>query len=63
MAVTQKACDQVRIEKEIPLSYLEKECLKLLSQQNRDHGINLANEICKKHRREGRYFDEILDEA
>ena len=63
VAVTQKACDQVRIEKEIPLSYLEKECLKLLSQQNRDHGINLANEICKKHRREGRYFDEILDKA
>lgn len=63
VAVTQRACDHVRIEKEIPLSFLEKECLKLLSQQNRVHGINLANEICKKHRREGRYFDEILEDA
>lgn len=28
VAKTQNACNQVRIEREIPLSYLEKECLK-----------------------------------
>jgi transcriptional regulator with XRE-family HTH domain len=63
VAKTEKGCGQVRVEHEIPLSYLEKECLKRLSQQNRAHGIALANDICKKHRREGRYFDEILDDA
>lgn len=25
-------------------------------------GITLANEICRKYRREGRFFDEILEE-
>ena len=63
VAITQKACNQIRIEREIPLSYLEKECLKSLSQKNRDQGISLANDICKIHRREGRFFDEILDDA
>lgn len=24
--------------------------------------ISLANEICKKYRREGKYFDEIINE-
>jgi hypothetical protein len=63
VAVTEKGCEQVRIEREISLSYLEKVCLKEMSQRNRAHGISLANDICKKHRREGRYFDEILDDA
>lgn len=63
VAVTEKGCEQVRIEREISLSYLEKACLKEMSQRNRAHGISLANDICKKHRREGRYFDEILDDA
>ena len=26
-------------------------------------GVNLANEICRDYRREGRFFDEILEEA
>ena len=26
-------------------------------------GITLANDICKNYRREGSFFDEILDEA
>ena len=25
--------------------------------------ISLANDICKKYRREGKFFDEIFDEA
>ena len=63
VAKTQNACNQVRIEREIPLSYLEKECLKSTSKINRDQGISLANDICKIHRREGRFFVEILDVA
>lgn len=63
VAITQKGCDQIRIEKEIPLTELEKECLKSVSEENRVRGISLANTICKKHRRDGKFFDEILDEA
>ena len=61
VAVTQKACDAVRVEKEIPISYLEKLFLKEVSEANRVKGTSLANEICKNYRREGFYFDEILD--
>ena len=63
VAVTQKACDAVRVEKEIPISYLEKLFLKEVSEANRVKGSSLANEICKNYRREGFYFDEILDRA
>jgi hypothetical protein len=31
-----------------------------ISKQNRQHGINTANEICRSYRREGRFFDEIV---
>ena len=61
VAVTQKGCDAVRVEKEIMISYLEKLFLKEVSEANRVKGTSLANEICKNYRREGFYFDEILD--
>lgn len=63
VAVTQKGCDAVRIEKEIPISYLEKLFLKEISEENRVKGSSLANDICKNYRREGLFFDEILDQA
>lgn len=63
VAVTQKGCDAVRIEKEISISYLEKLCLKEISEENRAKGSSLANDICKNYRREGLFFDEILDQA
>lgn len=63
VAVTQKGCDAVRIEKEIPISYLEKLFLKEISAANRVKGSSLANDICKNYRREGLFFDEILDQA
>lgn len=61
VAITKKACDAVRIEKEIPLSMLERRFLQDESEANRQKGIALANEICKNYRREGIFFDEILD--
>ena len=61
--VTQKGCDAVRIEKEIPISYLEKRFLKEVSEANRVKGSSLANDICRNYRREGLFFDEILDQA
>ena len=63
VAVTQKGCDAVRIEKEIPISYLEKLFMKEVSEENRVKGSSLANDICRKYRREGLFFDEILDQA
>ena len=30
---------------------------------NREKGISEANEICKNYRREGLFFDEILEKA
>ena len=63
VAKTQKACAAVRIEKEIPISILERRFLQDESDANRQKGISLANDICKKYRREGVFFDEILDDA
>jgi len=63
VAVSQKGCDAIRVENEIPLSYLEKQCLKDVSEENRIKGINLANQICRDYRREGLYFDELLDQT
>ena len=62
VAVTQKGCDAVRIEKEIPISHLEKLFIKEVSEANRVKGASLANDICRNYRREGLYFDEILDQ-
>ena len=61
VCITQEACDAVKIELELPLSDLERKCLQELSAQNRERGVALANTICREYRREGRFFDEILE--
>ena len=63
VAVSQKGCDSVHIEAEVELSYLERLFMKEVAEENRARGISLANDICKNYRREGMFFDEILDEA
>jgi hypothetical protein len=63
VAITQAGCDAVRIEKEIPISYLERRFMQDISEQNRAHGISMANTICKNYRREGLFFDEIIERA
>ena len=63
VALTEKACKAIRVEKEIELSFFEKKVLRKVSEGNRRKGIELANDICKSHRREGKFFDEILDDA
>ncbi len=63
VAITQKGCDAVRIESEVELSYLERLFIKDTAEENRTKGISLANEICKSYRREGLYFDELIDNA
>ena len=63
VAVSQKGCDNVRIEREVSLSYLERLFIKDVADENRAKGSSLASEICKNYRREGKFFDEILDEV
>lgn len=63
VVISQKGCDAVRIEAEVELSYLERLFIKEIAEENRARGISLANDICKNYRREGIYFDEILDKA
>lgn len=63
VALSEKACKQIKLVEKHTLSELEKLCLNQLSEQNRQYGIDTANEICKTYRRDGKFFDEILSEA
>ncbi len=63
VAISQKGCDAVRIEAEVKLSHLERLFVKEVAEENRAKGVSLANSICRNYRREGMFFDEILDEA
>lgn len=60
VALSEKACRQIRILKEEPLSPLELALLKDMSAERRKEGVALAEEIEVKYRREGKFFDEIL---
>ena len=60
VAITQKACNQIKIIKERSLQKLDLLILKDKSIVRRREGIELSNRIVTEHRRDGRYFDEIL---
>ena len=61
VALTKKACDKIKIINSQVLTDGERENLKQESEINRSKGVSLAEEICRKYRREGRFFDEILN--
>lgn len=63
VSVTQKGCDAVRIQAEVEISHLERLFMKEVAESNRAKGVALANDICKNYRREGLFFDEILERA
>ncbi len=60
VAISEKACKQIKILKEEYPSQLELLLLKDMSVNRRKEGIALAEEIEVKYRREGKFFDEIL---
>ena len=60
VAISDKACKQIKVLKEEALSQLELALLKDMSAERRKEGIALAEEIEVKYRREGKFFDEIL---
>lgn len=39
----------------------DRDKLKQESEANRSKGVAMAEEICRKYRRKGRFFDEILE--
>ncbi len=60
VALTEKACRKIEILDEQKLTGNDCDKLKRESEANRSKGIAMADEICRKYRREGRFFDEIL---
>lgn len=60
VALTEKACKKIEILDQQELSENDREKLKQESEANRSKGIAMTDEICRKYRREGRFFDEIL---
>jgi len=63
VAISQKACNQIKIVHQEKLPELVRLFLDDISEQNRQYGLSTANEICRTYRREGRFFDEILKEG
>lgn len=60
VAKTQKACNAISVLNKYQLSSEQRKELISRSEENRQHGISLANKICREHRREGKYFDELI---
>lgn len=60
VALTPKACEKIKIIEEQELTKEDRARLKKESERNRSKGITLADEICRKYRREGQFFDEII---
>ncbi len=60
VALTEKACSKITILEEQRLSQEQRMRLKKESESNREKGIALAEEMCKRYRREGMFFDEII---
>ncbi|MCL2148683.1 MAG: DUF3990 domain-containing protein [Methanomassiliicoccaceae archaeon] len=53
VAKTERACGQIRILERWDISEIERLCIGEASERNRRQGVEAANEICRRHRREG----------
>jgi len=60
VAISEKACRQIKVLGERALTGFELAVLQDMSTERRKKGVSLADEIVKQYRREGRYFDEII---
>ena len=61
VAISERACERIRVLNETSLSQLELLLLRDMSIQRRKEGIALTERMEVRYRREGRYFDEILE--
>ena len=60
VALTDQACRQIEVVEEKALTESERDALRTESEAYRQEGIRQADEICRRHRRDGRFFDEII---
>lgn len=60
VAFTEKACKKIKILNVEGFTEADRAILKEKSMSDRSKGIAMANEICRKYRRDGRFFDEII---
>ncbi len=61
VALTERACNNIKILEEHGFMENDRDKLKKESEANRMKGIAMADEICRTYRRDGRFFDEILE--
>jgi len=61
VAITEKTCRQIKIIEEKSFNKAERDALRIEAEAYRQEGIRQAEEMCKKHRRTGRFFDEIME--
>lgn len=61
VALTKKACQKIKILDEQELTENDRNKQKQESEANRSKDIAMADKICRKYRRDGRFFDEILE--
>lgn len=62
VAKTQAACGHIRILSEKILTEDELAAIRIKSEENRRKGIDVAERNQRRYRREGAYFDEIVEE-
>ena len=62
VAITEKACKQIEIISEKSIEEDERKILIKKAEVHRIEGISKADDICRKYRRDGHFFDEILSE-
>ena len=60
VALTDRACEQIHILETKSIGKTERDALSKTSEAYRQEGVRKAEEICRKYRREGRFFDEII---
>lgn len=63
VAITNKACSRIKIEREIKIPRAMRQEIKKMCMVNRENNIALVDRVCRRYRREGLYFDEILASA
>lgn len=61
VAKTDAACSRARIVGQHELTETERADYARASESNRRLGVSLAERICREHRRDGRFFDEIVE--
>lgn len=62
VCITEKACKNVKILSQTKLNKFELNILENKSKLRRQDAVSSTEEILKKYRREGKYFDEIIKE-